>query len=87
MRKGVEIALPVINRLVLTGLGHSKSRRTSKLHYWFSSYGDFAEVGGVCLLEELHWEGSAPAACAAGLFSKSYCTQSVKGVLLVLVIN
>ena len=24
--------------------------------------------GGLCLLVELHWEGSAPAACAAGLF-------------------
>ena len=24
-------------------LGDSKSRRASKLHYWFKSYGDFAE--------------------------------------------
>ena len=24
-------------------LGDSKSRRVSKLHYWFKSYGDFAE--------------------------------------------
>ena len=26
--------------------------------------------GGFGLLVELHWEGSAPSACAAGLFSK-----------------
>jgi hypothetical protein len=32
-------------------------------------YGYFSEGGGVSLLEELNWEGSAPAACAAGLFS------------------
>ena len=25
-------------------------------------------MGGFCLLVELHWEGSASAACAAGLF-------------------
>ena len=25
-------------------------------------------MGGFCLLVELHWEGSAHAACAAGLF-------------------
>ena len=25
--------------------------------------------GWICLLVELHWEGYAPAACAAGLFS------------------
>ena len=40
--------------------------RTPKLLYWLKSYGDFAEGGGVCLLEELHWEGSAPAACSQG---------------------
>ena len=26
--------------------------------------------GGFCLLVELHWEGSAPAACTAGFFFK-----------------
>ena len=30
--------------------------------------------GGFCPLVELHWEGSAPAACAAGLFLSS-CTN------------
>ena len=28
----------------------------------------FCWIGGLCLLVELHREGSAPAACAAGLF-------------------
>ena len=32
------------------------------MHYWFKSYSNFA--GGV----DLHREGSAPAACAAGWF-------------------
>ena len=45
-----------------------KSRRASKLHYWFKSYGNFDEWSGFCPLVELHREGSAPAACAAGLF-------------------
>ena len=27
--------------------------------------------GWICLLVELHWEGSAPASCAAGLFVNS----------------
>ena len=31
--------------MVRPGLGHSKLHRTSKLHYWFKSYGDF--TGGV----------------------------------------
>ena len=39
-----------------------------KLHHWFKSYGDFAENGVFCLLVELNWEGSVPAACVAGLF-------------------
>ena len=26
-------------------------------------------MGGFCLLVELHWEGDAPRACAAGCFS------------------
>ena len=29
-------------------------------------------MGGFCPLVELHWEGFAPAACAAGLFIKGY---------------
>ena len=51
----------------------SKCLRASQSLYWFTSYGDFAKwvdfaywwnlpTGGVPL------EGSAPAACAAGLF-------------------
>ena len=31
--------------------------------------------GGFCLLMELHWEGSAPAACAAGLFNRTVVKQ------------
>ena len=29
----------------------------------------FCWMGGFCLLVEHHWEGSAPSACAAGLFT------------------
>ena len=28
--------------------------KTSKSHCWFKSYNDFAELGAVCLLKELH---------------------------------
>ena len=34
-------------------LGESKSQRTSKLHYWFKSYGDFGEIGGFFLLDKV----------------------------------
>ena len=27
----------------ITGIGHSKSQRKSKLHHWLKRYGDFAE--------------------------------------------
>ena len=37
-------------------LEDSKSRRVSKLHFWFNKY--------ICFLVELHPEVSAPAACA-----------------------
>ena len=30
---------------------------------------------GFCLLVELHWDGSAPAACAAGLFRQ--CQKTI----------
>ena len=40
-------------------LGDFKYQRASKLHY---------QMGGFCLLVELHREGSVPAACAGGLF-------------------
>ena len=43
----------------------------------------FCWMGGFCLLVELHWEGTAPAACAAALFyhtphstSPSFCVNS-----------
>ena len=49
-------------------LGDSKSRRALKLHNLFKRYGNFAEWSRFCPLVELHREGSAPAACAAGLF-------------------
>ena len=45
-------------------LEESKSRR-----FW--------RTGGFYLLVELHREGSAPAACAAGLFLKDYINLSV----------
>ena len=32
-------------------------------------------MGGFCPLVELHWEGSAPAACAAGLFGYQAVTR------------
>ena len=32
-------------------------------------------MGGSCQLVELHWEGSAPAACAAGLFHQDIKTS------------
>ena len=43
--------------------------RASKSHYWFKSYGNFAEW-----VDFAHWcsfigGGSSPAACAAGLFT------------------
>ena len=31
-------------------------------------------MGGFCVLVELHWEGSASAACAAGLYIKLHDT-------------
>ena len=63
--KRLEIALPVINH---SDQNPYKSRRASKSHQWFKSYGHFTERGGFGLLVELHREGPAPAAWAAGLF-------------------
>ena len=42
------------------------------LHHWFKSYGNFAEWVDFAYWWrlELHREGSAPAACAAGLFNE-----------------
>ena len=56
-------------------LGDSKSRRASKLHYWFKSYGYFAEWVDFAYWWSFSGEGSASAACAAGLFlvKYSYC--------------
>ena len=39
----LEMVLAVINRLVYNFFGNSKSWRTLKVHYWFKSYGNFAE--------------------------------------------
>ena len=36
----------------------------------------FCCMGGLCLLVKLHREGSAPAACAAGLFFKASLTNT-----------
>ena len=69
--KQLEIMLPVINRLSVTGLGHSNSLRSSKSYDWFKSYGNFLN-GIFCLLAQLHQEGSPPTSCAAGLFFFSY---------------
>ena len=48
-------------------LGDSKSLRASKLFHWFTNYGHVGKQGGFHLVVELHREGSAPVACAAGL--------------------
>ena len=58
----------------------SKSWRISKLHHWLKSYSIFLGCGGLCLMVELHLEGSAPAACTAGLFygSKPYSWKLCK---------
>ena len=52
---------------VTTFVGDSKSRKASKLQYWFKSLGDFAElpIGGASS------KGSAPAACRVGLYDFS----------------
>ena len=50
-----------------TSLQLSKSQRASKSHQWFKSYGRFTEGVNFCLLVELHREGCAHPACAAGL--------------------
>ena len=46
-----------------------KSRRASKSHQWFK-IPVISLKGGFCLLVELHRGGSAPAACAEGLFKE-----------------
>ena len=49
----------------------SKSRRASKSHQWFKSYGHFTEGVDFASWWSFIGGGSVPAACAAGLFS--YC--------------
>ena len=46
------------------------SGRASKSHYWFKSYGDFAELVDFSYWWRFSGEGSASAACAADLFFK-----------------
>ena len=53
---------------VLNFLGDFKSWRASKSHHWITSYSNFGERGGFYQVVELHREGSASAACTAGLF-------------------
>ena len=53
-------------------LGESKFQKASKLLHWVKSDSDFGERGGFYLGVELQWEGSEPAACAAGLFQNNF---------------
>ena len=48
--------------------GDSKSRRASKSHYWFKTYGVFAEWVDFAYWWSFSEEGTVSAACAAGLF-------------------
>ena len=58
--------------------GDSKSGRASKLYNWFKSYGDFAEWVDFVYWWSFSREGSAPAACAAGLFSLTFRHKTCK---------
>ena len=42
------------------------------MHCWLKSYGNFSEVDGVFLLEELHWKGSALQAAQQACFKPCY---------------
>ena len=64
------------NRLCYNFWGDSKFWRASKLHYWFKSYGNFAEWVEFDYGQSFSGEGSASAACAAGLFFMHYILGS-----------
>ena len=49
----LEMVLTVINKLVFNILTDSKSWRTSKFHYWFKSYSNFAEKSEYFLLDKV----------------------------------
>ena len=53
---------------MLHSLGDSKSQGNFLIERLVQKLPQFGWRGEFCLLVELHREGSAPAACAAGLF-------------------
>ena len=54
-------------RLCYNFKGDTKSQRAFKSHYWFKIYGNFAELVDFAFWWSVRGEGSASAACAAGL--------------------
>ena len=72
MPKHLKIALPVKNRLCHSDQELSKSGRASKSHQWFQSYGHFTEWVDFAYWWSFIGGGSAPSACAAGLFYQHY---------------
>ena len=62
--KRLEMVLQVINKTMLTN--------------WFKSYCVSDELVDFSLLVELHREGSAPAACAAGLLHRKKYDKMIK---------
>ena len=68
----------LLNRLCHSDKEHSKSQRASKLDQWLKSYGHFTEGVDFAYWCSFIGGGSAPAACAAGLFIQIQthsCTQ------------
>ena len=63
-------------------LEDSKSRRAFKSQYWFESYGNFAELVDLAYWWSFSGEGSASAACAAGLFIISVAFLCLKTLFL-----
>ena len=62
------MVLPVIKQTILTFFQRFKIFKGIKIALLNQKLWRFCWMGGFCLLVELHQEGSAPAACAAGLF-------------------
>ena len=81
------MALSVIKYTMLQFLGDSKYRRASKLHCWLKSYGDFAKWVDFAYWWSFCREGSASAACAAGMLLDSYLILLKSSVLVSKVIK
>ena len=65
----LKMMLSVIKKTMFNFKGNFKSQRASKSHYWFKSYGGFAECVNFAHWWSISGDGSVSAACAAGLFT------------------